>query len=207
MLCDFHTHCRSGSAAELVSSSCKSSGFWSLELHPWHLPLQYSGLPDDFTDLLKAASAVGEVGLDRLKGPALDVQIKYFSSVLALAQEYHKPVVIHAVRCIPELDRCLKAFSGNVLIHGFRGGADKLRHHLSLGRWVSFAPGAWKQVGSLLAENDALDHIGLETDDSGLAIADVYRAAELESGISGWEQKMENSFRSFLGISKEESLL
>ena len=126
------------------------------------------------------------------------VQRKYLAFLLAAAEKASKPVVIHAVRCDSELDGELKNFSGRVLVHGFRGSEAKLLHHLELGRFVSFAPGAWREHCSLL-KCRGLNNIGLETDDSQMNITDIYREAEQFSGVPQWENTCRENFLRFIG--------
>ena len=114
-----------------------------------------------------------------------------------MAEEAEKGVVIHAVRCDSELDFDLKNFNGKVLIHGFCGGEKRLRQHLELNRFVSFAPGGWRHCAAFLRRN-GLKNIGLETDDSNLRIEDVYIQAETETGISGWDTACSDNFLHFI---------
>lgn len=198
MCFDFHTHTPRKNALVSAQSQPEGVSFWSLQVHPWELPETFAPLPGDFFDRLSAASALGEIGLDRLKGPALEIQKKYFSLLLSAAEKAGKPVVIHAVRCEAELDFFLERFSGKILIHGFCGGTKKLLHHLEKGRFVSFAPGAWRFHTALLRER-GLERIGLETDAEEMYISEVYRMAEEETGISGWEERCGENFLDFIG--------
>ena len=197
MCFDFHTH-RPGADA-LVSSPVKPErGLWGLEFHPWHLPGVFRMPGEAFFRRLHQADALGEIGLDRLRGPALSVQRRFFEFLINAADEAGKPVVIHAVRCDAELDAALKNFSGNVLIHGFKGGERRLREHLDLGRFVSFSPGAWRRCTAVLAERGLLN-IGLESDDGTDDIASIYASAERETGITGWREQCRENFMRFIG--------
>lgn len=198
MCFDFHTHFSGKNA--LVSAPVKPDDctYWSVEVHPWHLPETFAEPDENFLSGLRDADALGEIGLDRLRGPALDVQRKYLAFLLAAAEKASKPVVIHAVRCDSELDGELKNFSGRVLVHGFRGSEAKLLHHLELGRFVSFAPGAWREHCSLL-KCRGLNNIGLETDDSQMNITDIYREAEQFFGVPQWENTCRENFLRFIG--------
>ena len=153
---------------------------------------------DAFFFDLRRADALGEIGLDRLRGPDIVLQSRFLKTLLTAADEAGKPVVIHAVRCDAELDAALKNFSGNVLIHGFRGGERRLREHLDLGRFVSFSPGAWRRCAAVLAERGLLN-IGLESDDGTDDIASIYASAERETGITGWREQCRKNFMRFIG--------
>ena len=195
---NFHTHIPQKNALVSAEECPVGTDFWSLELHPWFLPETFE-IPDaSFKEKLRSASAVGEIGLDRLRGPELSVQRAYFRTVLKWAEEAGKGVVVHAVRCDAELDFELRNFSGKVLIHGFCSGEKRLLHHLELNRFVSFAPGGWRHCVELLHQR-GLKNIGLETDDSNLRIEDVYIQAEKETAVSGWECACADNFLQFIG--------
>jgi len=105
MFYDFHTHDPAPvpGVQKLVSlprlPSIRQPGvFYSLQLHPWDLPDSFTGLPETWIAELPHADAAGEIGLDRLRGPALSVQLAYLDAALALAAELRKPVVFH---CFP----------------------------------------------------------------------------------------------------------
>ena len=197
MIFNFHTHQNCENA--LVSSAeMPCCTFWSLEKHPWYLPEKFIAPDETFYEKLSAASALGEIGLDRLRGPALNIQRLYLKTYLSAAQRCGKPVVIHAVRCDSELDAELKNFPGRVLIHGFCGGNKRLEEHLQRNRFVSFAPGGWKHCSLFLREH-GLRNIGLETDDSGLCIEDIYQQAESGTGLAGWEECCADNFIRFIG--------
>lgn len=202
MYADFHTHRPKADA--LVSAREKpGQGLWSLEFHPWHLPASFQMPGEAFFHDLRRADALGEIGLDRLRGPDIAVQIRFLKTLLAAAGEAGKPVVIHAVRCDAELDAALRDFSGNVLIHGFRGSERRLLEHLAFGRFVSIAPGAWKKYAGLLAAR-GLSGIGLESDDTGEDIAAICLRAERETGISGWAELCRENFLRFIGKAGEK---
>ena len=198
MFFNFHTHISGEHALVSAVDKPENTVFWSFECHPWNLPEKFVFPEEIFFEKLALASALGEIGLDRLRGPELAVQREYFRTYLSAAQKCGKPIVVHAVRCDTELDTELKNFNGNVLIHGFRGGNKRLQQHLQRGRFVSFAPGAWRNCTDTLKER-GLKNIGLETDDSGLCIEDVYFQAESETGISGWQTACADNFLRFIG--------
>ncbi|MBO5899258.1 MAG: TatD family hydrolase, partial [Lentisphaeria bacterium] len=120
MIADLHTHRFKGGAFELVSTGEPEKFLYSsLEVHPWKLPDHFEKFDSDFAARASNCSAIGEIGLDRLRGPELPVQRKYFDALLEIADVLSKPVVIHCVRCDAELFQQLAGFKHNVLIHGF----------------------------------------------------------------------------------------
>ena len=147
MASDFHSHvCKSG-AVTLLSVPYPEPGGgwpWSLEFHPWHLPETVEdGLPGGFAELLESAAALGEVGLDRLRGPVCEVQRRWLKLLLEAARALKKPVVFHCVRMVPEL-------------------LEELRSH---GFYVSLAPAALERPELMEHLRSAgLGGIGFETD-------------------------------------------
>lgn len=177
MAIDFHTHTFHPGVTELVSIPAPAAAgaatlvddaghFRSLEYHPWQLPAEFFPPQPPPEELLAQFDALGEIGLDRLRGPALPVQLCYLKLLLSAARRAGKPVVIHCVRCDAELLGLISREPNRFLIHGFRGGPRRLAALLDAGFTVSLAPFAWTTPGvpELLRTRRAA-RIGLETDD------------------------------------------
>lgn len=177
--CNMHCHHGFGGGSELVSVVVPGTfPLESLEFHPWDLPEKYTGLPEEFSRKLKQCCALGEIGLDRLRGPELPVQLRYLEELLDLAQREHKPVVFHCVRCFPELIRLAESFSVVKLMHGFRGNCRLLDELRSKNWFVSFRKLENADVIAAL-KRDGLAKIGFETDaDVDLTIEDVVAQAQ-----------------------------
>ena len=189
MFCDFHTHnatpaeqvLKLVSAAELPAERLPGV-FFALELHPWELPETFSGLPASFLAQIPRADAIGEVGLDRLKGPSLEVQRQYLRAILQVAADCRKPVVFHCVRAFPELLAEVKPFPHiRKLLHGFQGNEAKRR--------------MMQEAGFLLSSSRALlPGGGLETDAAELSIQEVYARCQAEQHTA----ELEDRFLRFL---------
>ena len=143
--------------------------FFSAGIHPWDAGkydlAAYQNLFDSPHCL-----AVGECGLDRTAEPSLPLQLKVFEAQIAEAARRRKPLVIHCVRCFPELLRLKSERGGGVpawVIHGFRGTKRKAFDLLDAGCVLSFGPGLLRDAGNMdwFAEVP-LDRILLETDES-----------------------------------------
>ena len=114
--------------------------------------------------------AIGECGLDRTAESALPLQMKVFEAQIAEAARRHKPLLVHCVRCFPELLRLKSASDGSVpawVIHGFRGAKRKAFELLDAGCMLSFGAGLLRDAGNMdyFAEIP-LDRILIETDES-----------------------------------------
>ena len=107
---DIHTH-RPDADGALISVDPRDfdpqPGKWySVGFHPWH----DVGLltPEDF-DLLERCVchpqvlAIGETGIDHLRGDAVPIQANAFVRHLRLAHELNKPVVAHCVKAAQDI--------------------------------------------------------------------------------------------------------
>ncbi len=104
-------------------------------LHPW-----YPHGPDDLDrleDWLQhpGCVAVGECGLDKLRGPALEQQIALLEAQLELARQRELPVILHVVKAHEPLLRLLRRqpLPAGGVVHAFQGSAELARRYLALG--------------------------------------------------------------------------
>ena len=133
---DFHTHLNwqsplqtSDDVLRIVSTPLTHAAdpvpervVQTLELHPW------DGVPWS-SDYVRYAGekrfiALGEVGLDRIRGVlSIEDQKNIFANAVKLAQELNKPLTVHCVKCYPDLLELYKNLRWKVptVIHYFRG--------------------------------------------------------------------------------------
>lgn len=136
---DWHTHSPSRSRAIInlpsVNAPAEAGFLYSVGIHPWEAAEATQELLEDLR--ARAAEpyivAVGEGGLDRLRGPSLEVQLPVFEAQARIADELSKPLIIHSVRTIPEILAAHKRLRPSVpwIIHGFRGGQEAARQILA----------------------------------------------------------------------------
>ena len=204
MATDFHAHRPKSAARTLVSCGAEELSRYplaSLELHPWKLPEQFVPLPRAFRETLNGAAALGEIGLDRLRGPALPVQQRYLEELLALAAELHKPVVVHCVRATEELLGARRRFPElRMLFHGFRGKPERLARLREHGFFISLGVAALNDV--VLVEylrSSGLGGIGFETDEVPEPIESVlgFAAEKLHIPCGELEARTDETFRKF----------
>ena len=170
---DMHTHRQGQGEYYLLScNDCNAAKFTSYQFHPWNQPETFVPFDNSFAESLKGYSALGEIGLDRLRGPELNIQRRYLDALLEVASAANLPVVIHNVRCDAELFSALKGFASNVLIHGFRGGAKALEKYLEHGWFVSFCDISNASMLEYL-KSQGLNNTGIESDDSSESISEI----------------------------------
>jgi TatD DNase family protein len=148
--------------------------------------------------------AIGEIGLDRLKGGSLGSQTKIFLSQVEIAQKVNKPIIIHCVRAWSELIKALSETQFKHLkkaIHGFRGKSELAKQLISNNYYLSF--------GSILVDPTPelaealtvvpLDRLFFETDTSEMPIGEIYSAASdiLNISIEDLMQQTEKNYSEF----------
>ena len=115
-------------------------GFISIGVHPWNADKADQAVWQRLEKWLedKRVVAVGETGLDRLRGPELTVQEDVFRRQARLAGLHRLPVVVHCVRCTDRLLQIRHDFSGQWIYHGFRGKPELARQLLDAGIDLSY---------------------------------------------------------------------
>lgn len=137
--------------------------------HPWYvdMPLDWFGLYQLLSD--DSRLAIGEIGLDGSQGmPMGDQQLVALKKQLALAQEGHRVVSVHAVNDAEMTYLTVRQFPGvKGIIHGFTGSSVQAKRWQDLGFSIGIGPRLLMQLSerkrSMLSSLDmALIH--LETD-------------------------------------------
>ncbi len=140
---DIHTHVLPDQPGlALVALDCNPDGIvaghlFSAGIHPWTADENTSGRLDLLYRMLHDPSiaAVGECGLDALKGPSLEIQTDVLIRQIGFSETFEKPVVLHVVRCFDQIIALKKRLkpAQRWLIHGFRGGWQQARQLTALG--------------------------------------------------------------------------
>ena len=192
---DIHTHSMAGDRSQAIVSVNVNAlpmengiRLASVGIHPWHLTeenadAQWKTLQDSVED--PRVIAIGEAGLDKLKGPSTALQISVFRQEIGLAEQLRLPMVIHCVRAFNELIQIKKECLPKQpwIIHGFRGKASVAQELLRHGCRLSF--GSKFQEEALRAV--PLHRLFIETDESEKSIADICLRIAQTRGISPQE--------------------
>lgn len=169
---NIHTHRPTGSGIELRTEG----------VHPWNADKQeVATLGERFGN----AQAVGETGLDFVRGPARETQFEALRTQLRLACERGLPVVLHCVKAFEPLMRELAECEPRaVIFHGFIGSPEQARQALARGYCLSFGERTFASPKTLAALRETpLSQLFLETDDSPVPIAEIYARAAEAKGI------------------------
>lgn len=153
MIIDIHTHkpfpaprsLISVSPSQLPAEEFSADQEWSVGYHPWD---NVSGRP--YTDQERLAlrdalarrdvAALGECGIDMVKGAPLFRQVLEFRWQAELASELVKPMIIHCVRAHDHIIGMHRELKPEIpwAIHGFRGKPTIARMFLKEEIWLSF---------------------------------------------------------------------
>jgi TatD DNase family protein len=184
MFINIHAHHPSLKGIEIQSLNIDenpSAQLFSCGYHPWFI----ADKKCDIKKLQQLATqanclAIGEIGIDKLRGPSLAIQMHYLEQQLALAAEISKPVIIHNVKSTSEILAALTKFKNlKVIFHGFNRKISIAEQMLKAGYQLSFGR-------HILIDNSNAQaalkicyphQFFLETDDTKLAISDVYSCA------------------------------
>lgn len=160
LLVDIHTH-RSTDALTIHT----------VGLHPWHAA---EALPAE--ELFAACDAIGEIGLDRVFGVNFVRQEATFSAQLDLAEQLHKPVVVHCVRAFEEVMQCLRRRTLRaVIFHGFIGSPEQAARAIGRGYYLSFGTRTARSPKTIEALRlTPSERLFVETDDDPAPIKEVY---------------------------------
>jgi TatD DNase family protein len=149
---------------------------FSCGIHPWYSEdseTQMAYLAEISSD--PRIVAIGETGLDKLKGPSLDVQIPVFKKHIALSESLGKPIIIHCVKAWEELIKVKKETKPTQpwVIHGYRGKPELTKGLINEG--FLFSVGESINIDSL--QMIPIDSLFCETDEGEMSIRDVYLQA------------------------------
>ena len=207
---DIHTHHEAAQQAIISTSpenfSPQEGCYYSVGIHPWNTQEPFEPSFDRLRALARHQQvvAIGETGLDAMRGAPLDVQLTLFKQHLELACKVNKPLIVHCVKAWQPL---IKAWRETMVhtkvkmaIHGFRGNINVAQTLLNEGYYLSFGP-KFNPEALLATPNNRLL---LETDDSTTAIEDVVVTVAKALGItpaSLMAQATSNA-HTFLGCNK-----
>ena len=175
MLIDAHTH-QADSHIGVISVEPdrfdpRPGLYYSVGIHPWST----STVGDDDFRLLEAAArhpqvvAIGECGIDRLRGADVERQRIIFERHIALSEQLRKPLIVHEVKAsdiVLALHAQLRP-ACRWMRHGARFGVRQAEQYIRHGIYLGF--GANRNEQTLQSVPRRL--ILLETDDTPWQIA------------------------------------
>lgn len=188
---DFHTH--TVPADQTVVAIVDGRDTWGV--HPWH-----AGEPLPEPDLC-GKLAIGECGLDALRGPSLEQQEAVLRWQIMLSETHGLPLIVHCVRAFDRLLAMRKALRPGMpwMVHGFRGKPQQLHTLLAAGCFIGFGP----HYNTESLRCCRLNRLLLETDnDATHDIAYIYNnvAADLGLSVAQLMEQMQENYRKFYAV-------
>lgn len=202
MYINIHTHFDTGRQIEVVSRTFEDvlPEYFSFGIHPWEIDKWENKLEifDSFLSL-KGCLAVGEIGLDKLKGPEISKQIAVFKHQIHFSEEFHLPVILHCVKAWNELKVLKRELNPKQtwIFHGFTKSTltdEVLKEgiYISIGSAILTSPNLQSAL-----KNIPLNRLFLETDDADCSIEDIYaKVSELKNiPLSQLQSQLEENFK------------
>ena len=151
---DFHTHNLNAPLPAIINipdawllnpelAQLREHATYSAGLHPWNTA-------DTDTEVLwqgvckwahhPQIVAIGECGLDKLRGASIDVQTTWLERHIMLSEALRKPLTLHCVKAFDEIIALKKRLTPTQqwTIHGFRGKPEQARQLIAQGFHLSF---------------------------------------------------------------------
>ena len=185
---DIHTH-HNQSAIDVIAVrnfdfDATPIGLSSVGVHPWQTVtintdadfINRSMMEVETKCMMPQVVMIGETGLDALRGADMDTQKALFLRHIAISERSGKPLIIHCVKTVEEVVAIHKQQRPTQLwlIHGYRKNAQLAKQFLQQGIALSFGPRYDAEAMKVAYEANAL---WLETDETDVAIADLYQEA------------------------------
>jgi len=198
---DIHTH-QDLSAAGVIAVrnydfDMMPKGLASIGVHPWQ-SVTINTDADFISRSMQEVEAkcsmpqvvmIGETGLDALKGADMNIQKELFMRHITLSEQLGKPLIIHCVKAAEEILSIHKQLhpTQQWMIHGYRKKEQLARQFLQQGIALSF--GSHFDAEAMKAAFNA-NLLWLETDESDVAIKDLYQEAASVLSVSLEELKL-----------------
>lgn len=167
---DIHTH---------VPPSVAGTAILSNGIHPWEIDETWKEWFASYAEKAKNLLFIGESGLDKVKGPPLEIQREVFVEHIRLSETLGKPLIIHCVKAMQEVLELKNELQPTQpwVIHGFRGGAEQAEQYRKAGVHLSF--GLHFNEEALRATPP--DELFVESDEAD--IHEVYQAISASLGV------------------------
>jgi TatD DNase family protein len=160
----------------------------SCGIHPWLITNNYLEKLNQLNELLAHVPnicAVGECGLDKLKGPSIELQLEIFHAHIELANQFNKPLILHLVKTYSDILHISNSIKVPFIVHGFKGNSIEAKQLIQKGACLSFGPRLLNdtQLQDTFTQLP-IEKIYLETDTKPISLANMYRTASTLKNLS-----------------------
>lgn len=161
----------------------------SIGVHPWCADkISIQEIENRLEKLihLSHVKAIGEIGLDRVNGPAFSIQKNVFEYQLQIAKKYNKPVIIHCVKSYADLLLYIKQYNVTFILHDYHGNEQTTQQLLAFENvYFSFGKLLYRdeKIARERLQQIPLNRLFFETDTMKINIQEVYKKASDLLGI------------------------
>ena len=191
---DIHTHRNNPSRQAIVSLSPtqfdrEATRLCSIGIHPWESDRATKEelllLHELSTHPLVAA--IGECGIDRLKGANIEQQTVLFEQHILLSEKVKKPLIIHAVKSTDIILALHRQYNPTQtwIIHGYRGNATTAQQYIKRGIELSYG----EKFNPATVAVTPKDMLWIESDESCVDINQIYNSVAQAANIEAEELK------------------
>ncbi len=180
MLYNSHSHFYDLNHCTIVNKSDDNvyiDSYFSIGIHPWNAnKIEDNFFTVEHLAMNKKCLAIGEIGLDKLKGPDISIQKKVFESQVLLSEKLKLPVILHCVKSWNEISMIKQKLKPiqTWVYHGFNkvGILDEV---IKTGLMISIGASIFTnlQLQNLLVKIPN-NRLLLETDDANIDIYTIY---------------------------------
>lgn len=191
---DIHTHCNNLSCQAIVSLSPTqfdktSPRLCSIGIHPW----ESNSVKQKELLLLQELSthpfvvAIGECGIDRMKGADIKLQTDLFEQHIILSEKVKKPLIIHAVKSADLILALHQKYKPTQtwIIHGYRGNATTAQQYIRRGIELSYG----EKFNPEAVVATPMNMLWIESDESSVDINQIYNSVAQAANIEAEELK------------------
>ena len=191
---DIHTHRNNPSRQAIVSLSPtqfdrEATRLCSIGIHPW----ESDRVTQEELLLLHELSthplvvAIGECGIDRLKGADIEQQTTLFEQHILLSEKVRKPLIIHAVKSTDIILALHRQYNPTQtwIIHGYRGNATTAQQYIKRGIELSYG----EKFNPAAVATTPKDMLWIESDESCVDINQIYNSVAQAANIEAEELK------------------
>ena len=177
--------------------------FCSAGIHPWENLQSTDHRLQTLSAISQKLKAIGECGIDRVRGNNIEMQKSIFMKHIELSEQYQKPLIIHCVRAYTDIISIKKETKAKQawIIHGFQGNEQTATQLLNNDIFLSLGNILFKNEdrAKLLLKIIPSEKLFLETDISERNIIEIYKKASLLSG-KNIDELREDIFNNFVKI-------
>lgn len=168
-----------------ADASAIGKNVYSIGLHPWHVDANWQEKIEAVRSMAQQQNvwAIGECGLDKVRGGDFQLQKEAFRAQLEIARKVGKPVIVHCVKAFDEL-LSMTDKGNKIVVHGFRGKPQQAKQIMAKGMLLSF--GQLYNVETLKFVYATNLPFFLETDDLRLSVHQIYDQVALHLGVDAY---------------------